>query len=82
MFPTSTPQLGTVARLNFDAGFGYVRDDAGRGTYVFVARLVTHHVIGSLKVGQAVRFDMDDQGRVVRLVPAQELSRAGRTARG
>ena len=71
MFRTSAPQTGTVARLNLGAGFGYVRDDAGRGSFVFVAELVTHRVLGALRAGQAVRFEMDERGRVVRLVPAQ-----------
>lgn len=62
---------GTVTRLNFDAGFGYVRDDAGRGTSVFVAELVTHRFVQQLQVGQAVRFELDAQWRVG-LVPAQD----------
>ena len=66
----STSRRGRVTRLNLDAGFGYVRDDAGCGTYMFVAELVTHRVLGVLGVGQAVVFDMDDRGPVTRVVPA------------
>lgn len=69
---TSSARPGRVTRLNKDAGFGYVRDDAGLGTFVFVAELVTHRVLGALRVGQIVAFDMDDRGRVTRVVPAQE----------
>jgi cold shock CspA family protein len=69
-FPISA-QRGTVIRLNLSAGFGYVRDDSGCGTFVFVADLVSHRVMRALTVGQAVLFDLDDRGRVVSLVPAQ-----------
>lgn len=66
---TAGLQPGTVARLNFDAGFGYVRGNCG--TWIFVAQLVTHRVMQQLRVGQGVQFELDERGRVVRLVPAQ-----------
>ncbi len=66
---TAGLQPGTVARLNLDAGFGYVRGDVG--TWIFVAQLVTHRVMKQLRVGQGVQFELDERGRVVRLVPAQ-----------
>lgn len=69
---TAGLQPGTVARLNFDAGFGYVRGDGG--TWIFVARLVAHRVMQQLRVGQGVQFELDERGRVVRLVPAQGCS--------
>ena len=59
-----------MAKLNLDAGFGYVRAADG-GTWILVARLVTHRVLRELQVGQAVAFELDERGRVVRLVPAQ-----------
>lgn len=73
LFPTSTLPPGTVVRLNLDAGIGDVRAAEG-GTLVFVAGLVTHRVMQQLRVGQVVRFELDDRGRVIGLVPAQELS--------
>lgn len=38
---------------------------------VLVAGLLTYRVPGALRVGLAVELEMDGQGRVVRLVPAQ-----------
>lgn len=66
-------QPGNVARLNLDAGFGYVRAADGGGTWIFVAQLVTHRVMRQLQVGQSVAFELDGRQRVVRLVPAQGL---------
>lgn len=80
LFPIPTPHRGTVARLNLDAGFGYVRDDGGRGTFVFVAALVTHRVVRALQVGPAVQFEMDERGRVTSLVPAQDSQRGPHAA--
>ena len=69
--PAHVPQLGTVARLNLDAGFGYAHDTAGRGTFVFVAERVTHRLMQALRIGRAVAFELDNRGRVLSLVPAQ-----------
>lgn len=62
-------QPGTVARLNLDVGFGYVRDASGRHAYIFVVgRALKHSQARELFVGMSVKFRVSGQGRVDELV--------------
>ncbi len=59
---------GTIARLNRDAGFGYVQDLTGH-CYIFVfGTAIKRSKTGPLRVGLAVRFRVSGQGRVDELV--------------
>lgn len=62
-------QHGTVARLNRDAGFGYVRDAKGQHSFIFlVGKALSHSQGRALCVGKPVRFRVSGQGRVDELV--------------
>lgn len=61
-------QHGSIARLNLSDGFGYVRDDAGEHSYIFlVGKAMTHAHACALRVGQSVRFRVSGQGQVEEL---------------
>jgi cold shock CspA family protein len=63
---------GTVARLNVNAGFGYVRDASGQDSYIFLlGRALKWARVKELKVGTAVLFRTSGQGRVDELVPGR-----------
>ena len=65
--------IGTVVRLNLSSGFGYVRDEAGEHTWIFVVEHApSHRVMQQLRVGAKVRFTLDEWHRVSCLVPAQD----------
>lgn len=65
-------QVGTVSRLNFDAGFGYVRDADGTHAYIFlIGRALKHSTAVSLKVGSQVRFQLGERDCVEVLEPAE-----------
>lgn len=67
--PTSL-QHGSIVRLNADAGFGYVRDAAGRHCYIFVVpRAISHTQFRRLHIGWSVLFRVSDQARVDELIP-------------
>lgn len=58
-----------MVRLNFAAGFGYVRDAAGQQTYMFIVeRALKHSAMRALSLGKSVRFRVSDNGRVDELV--------------
>lgn len=58
---------GTVACLNLDAGFGYVRDSEA-GVFIFVvAKALTHAQFRRLKLGTEVRYRLDERLRVTSL---------------
>lgn len=60
---------GTVAKLNLSAGFGYVADDDGVHSYIFVMGHALPRSAGArLQVGSRVRFRTSGQGRVDELV--------------
>ena len=60
-------QDGVVARLNKAAEFGYVLAEDGQ-RYIFVFGYALKRADGGrLNVGQAVRFQLDPQGRVLSL---------------
>lgn len=62
---------GTVAKLNRDAGFGYVDDADGLHRFIFVAGHALRRAdFGKLKLGSSVRFRTSGQGRVDELVLA------------
>ena len=62
-------QHGVVSRLNWDAGFGYVRTDDGRFQFIFVVgRTLTNREARRLTVGQRVRFRLSAPNRVAELV--------------
>lgn len=64
-------QQGTVARLNPNAGFGYVRDAKGEHSYIFlVGKAIKHSQVGQLAVGKSVKFRVSGQGRVDELIVA------------
>lgn len=64
-------QRGTVARLNLSAGFGYVRDESGEHSYIFlVGTAIKHSQVVNLSVGKHVQFRVSGQGRVDELVVA------------
>jgi cold shock protein len=64
-------QMVTVARLEPDAGFGYVRDKAGEHSYIFVVgKALKHAQARKLTIGKAVKFRVSGQGRVEELVIA------------
>ncbi len=65
-------QQGTIARLNADAGFGYVRDASGEHSFIFVVgKAITHAEARRLSVGAEVQFRVSGQGRVDELIPSQ-----------
>lgn len=60
---------GTIVRLNVAAGFGYVREVTGLGTYIFLVGLALRHSeVHLLAVGRPVRFALSGKGRVDALV--------------
>lgn len=62
-------QVGTVARINPSAGFGYVRDTQGAHQYIFVLGDAINRVHATkLRVGKEVKFHIDDEGRIDELV--------------
>lgn len=75
---TSKPlQVGTVARLNTNAGFGYVRNEKGDHQYIFVfGSAIKHSNVKNLSVGKAVRFRVTEKGRVEELYGDEPLSPA------
>lgn len=62
-------RAGKVAKLNIDAGFGYVADDDGLYYFLFVAgHALPRTALGRLSIGSRVRFRTSAQGRVDQLV--------------
>lgn len=62
-------QRGTVARLNLQAGFGYVQAEDGEHAYIFVVgTALNHSQVRALHVGQPVRFRLSGHARVEELV--------------
>lgn len=60
---------GTVAKLNLSSGFGYVADDDGIHSYIFVAgHALPRSSCARLQVGSRVQFRTSGQGRVDQLV--------------
>lgn len=56
---------GTIVRLNVAAGFGYVREVTGQGTYIFLVGLALRHSeVRLLAVGRPVRFALSGNGRI------------------
>ena len=75
--PRAAPQgaselrSGTVAKLNRDAGFGYVDDSDGLHRFIFVAGYALRRAeFGKLRLGSSVLFRTSGQGRVDELVLA------------
>ena len=67
--PARQMQLGVVASLNWEAGFGYVRDQTGTHQYIFiVGKAIKHSQARLLAVGMAVHFRVSGLGRVDELV--------------
>jgi CspA family cold shock protein len=65
-------QQGTVVRLNLSAGFGYVQDEMGENTYIFlVGKALNHAQARGLSLGKAVKFRVSGQGRVDELIVAE-----------
>lgn len=59
---------GIVERLNTQAEFGYVLEVTTGLRYIFVFGFALKRVAGGrLRVGQAVRFRLDERGRVFEL---------------
>ena len=66
--PSEELRRGTVSRLNQEAGFGYVDDDDGVHSYIFVfGHAIKHSNARQLSVGARVRFRVEERGRVSNL---------------
>lgn len=62
-------RAGKVAKLNLDAGFGYVADDDGSNYFIFVAgHALPRAALGRLRIGSRVQFRTRGHGRVDELV--------------
>ena len=62
-------QVGTVARLNPKAGFGYVRDQSGANEYIFIFGFaLKHSQAQNLSIGEHVQFRVSGKGRVDELL--------------